>query len=219
MRTKTLLLTAALAAAGIATSKAQVYSVNAVGYINTTLSPKFNLVANQLDNKNGNIIKDVFKNITPTLPNALTIYKFVNGAYKLAKYDDLALDFLGDAATLSANPGEGVFVNVPGTANLTVTFVGEVPQGNLSTPLPKGFSIVSSQVPQAGDATTLGLKAVAQQGDVMYKWDKAGQKYLPSKFDDLVGDFLTPLTFDVGEAFFYSSASAKTWPRQFNVNN
>jgi hypothetical protein len=222
MRTKTLLLTAALAAAGIATSKAQVYSVNAVGYVNTALSPKFNLVSNPLDNKNGNVIKDLFKNITPSIPNGLIVYKFVNGAYKFAKYDDLALDFSGEAATLSANPGEGVFVNVPGTTTLTVTFVGEVPQGILSTPLPKGFSIVSSQVPQAGDATTLGLKAVAQQGDIMYKWDKAGQKYIPSKFDDLVGDFIPPttgaLSFDVGEAFFYSSVAAKTWPREFHVN-
>ena len=41
MRTKTLLLTAALCAAGIATSKAQVYSVNAVGYVNTALVKAF----------------------------------------------------------------------------------------------------------------------------------------------------------------------------------
>jgi len=220
MRTKTLLLTAALAAAGIATSKAQVFSVNAVGYVNTSLVPGFNLISNPLDNKNGNVIQDLFKNITPTIPNALTIYKFVNGAYKFAKYDDLAQSFSGGAETLSVDPlkGEGVFVNVPGSATLQATFVGEVPQGNLSVPLVKGFQIISSPVPQAGDATALGLKAVAQQGDTLYKWDPAAKKYIVSKFDDLVGDFGTPVTIGVGEAFFYNSAAAKNWTRTFSVN-
>ena len=46
MRTKTLLLTAALSAAGIASSMAQVYSVNAVGYVNTPLVTGFNLISN-----------------------------------------------------------------------------------------------------------------------------------------------------------------------------
>ena len=48
MRTKALLLTAALGLASVATSMAQaVYSVNVVGYINLTMKPGFNLVANQ----------------------------------------------------------------------------------------------------------------------------------------------------------------------------
>jgi hypothetical protein len=222
MRTTTLLRTAALAAAGIATSKAQVYSVNAVGYVNTALVPGFNLISNPLDNKNGNVIQDLFKNITPSIPNALTVYKFVNGSYKVAKYDDLSQAFGGGGETLAVNPllGEGVFVSVPASAgNLTVTFVGEVPQGNLSVPLVKGFQIISSPVPQAGDATSLGLKAIAQQGDTIYKWDTTTKKYVVSKYDDLVGDFGTPVTFGVGEAFFFNSASAKAWTRTFNVNN
>jgi len=220
MRTKTLLLTAALAAAGIATSKAQVFSVNAVGYVNTSLVPGFNLISNPLDNKNGNVIQDLFKNITPTIPNALTVYKFVNGAYKFAKYDDLAQAFGGGAETLSVDPlkGEGVFVSVPGSATLQVTFVGEVPQGTLAVPIVKGFQILSSPVPQAGTATDFKLKDVAQQGDTLYKWDPAAKKYIISKFDDLVGDFGTAVTIGVGEAFFYNSAAAKTWTRTFNVN-
>jgi len=221
MRTKTLLLTAALAAAGIATSKAQVYSVNAVGYVNTSLVPGFNLVSNPLDNKSGNVIKDLFKNITPTIPNALTVFKFENGAYTTAQYDDIALDYLGTAATKTVDPlkGEGVFVKVPGTATLTVTFVGEVPQGNaLTTHIPAGFSIISSQVPQAGTATDLKLTAVAQQGDTLYKWDNTKQAYVTTKYDDLVGDFDKTVNIGVGEAFFYNSKTAKDWTRTFQVS-
>jgi len=221
MRTKTLLLTAALAAAGIATSKAQVYSVNAVGYVNTPLVPGFNLISNPLDNKTGNTIQDLFKNITPTIPNALTVYKFVNGAYKFAKYDDLTQTFSGGAETLSVNPlvGEGVFVSVPPSAgNLTVTFVGEVPQGNLTVPIVKGFQIISSPVPQAGNTTTLGLKTVSQQGDILYKWDPTAKKYTISKYDDLVGDYDPIVNLGVGEAFFFNAATAKSWTRQFSVS-
>jgi len=218
MRTKTLLLTAALAAAGIASSKAQVYSVNAVGYVNTTLVPKFNLVSNPLDNKAGNKIGDLFKNITPSIPNALTVYKLKSTGYVTAVYDDLDQAF-GPAAAAAEplNPGEGVFVRNPGTANLTVTFVGEVPQGNLSNPLPQGFSIRASQVPQGGTAAFTGL--TGQQGDKIFLWNKTTQAYQTSVFDDIVNDWdpaLRPV--EVGEAFFIFKKAAGTWNRTFNVN-
>lgn len=51
MRTKTLLLTAVVAAAGLASSMAQVYSVNVVGYVSTPLVAGQNaLVSNPLNN-------------------------------------------------------------------------------------------------------------------------------------------------------------------------
>src|SRR5687768_8351279 len=50
MRTKTLLLTAALAAAGLTSSMAQVFSVNAVGFVNVTVpASSFALLANPLN--------------------------------------------------------------------------------------------------------------------------------------------------------------------------
>jgi len=229
MRTKTLLLTAALAAAGIATSKAQVYSVNAVGYVNTSLTPGFNLISNPLDNKNGNVIKDLFKNVTPTLPNNFKVFKLVGSSFApgTATYDDVALDFIGPGATLSLDPlkGEGAFVQVPGAATLTVTFVGEVPQGTLSVPLPTGFSIIGSPVPQAGTtaATGIDLDKVGVQGDAIYKYDPPTKKYVTARYDDIVGAFAqangNPVTIGVGEAFYYqNSKAAKTWTRTFSVN-
>ena len=46
MRTKTLILTAFVGALGIAGASAQVYSVNAVGYVNKSLPKGFSIVAN-----------------------------------------------------------------------------------------------------------------------------------------------------------------------------
>src|SRR6185295_14677723 len=126
MRTKTLLLTAALCAAGIATSKAQVYSVNAVGYVNTSLLKGYNLIANPLDNKatDGNKIKNLFA----SLPGGSQIFKFNGTKFDLAEVDLLSGEITGDAKDFTVVPGEGVFVFLPpdAPANSTITFVGEV---------------------------------------------------------------------------------------------
>jgi hypothetical protein len=195
-----------------------VYSVNAVGYVNTTLVPGFSLVSNPLDNKNGNKISDLFKNTGPSIPNGLTIYEFKNGNFATAQYDDIEGNFLGSAAADSLAPGNGVFVRNPSQTTLTVTFVGEVPQGTLSNPIPAGFSIKASQVPQAGKVTDLGLPNGAN-GDKIFKWNKAQQKYETSQFDDIENNWLpAPPTIDVGEAFFIFSKNGATWNRQFSVN-
>jgi len=222
MRTKTLLLTAALSAAGVATSMAQVFSVNAVGYVNVTLAPKFNLVANPLRASN-NTIAELFKNIEGGVPNGLQVYKF-NGAagFKTATFDDLDNAFgPADAAAQTVLPGEGVFVNNPTTGNLKLTFVGEVEQGNLVNQLPVGLSIKSSMVPQDGplfadpSAGGLGFKGVA--GDQVFQFNTATQSYTTSTFDDLDNKFDKDITLKAGEAFFLRKETAGTWTRQFTV--
>lgn len=157
MRTKTLLLTAALSAAGVATSMAQVFSVNAVGYVTKTIPASgFALIANPLIAAN-NSIGALF---SPAAAGT-QVFKFdsATGQFVTATFDDLDGAFLPKAAAdLTVVPGEGVFVRNPTAAAITVTFVGEVPQGDLKNPLPKGLSIRSSQVPQAGTAAELGIK-------------------------------------------------------------
>jgi len=230
MRTKTLLLTAALSAAGVATSMAQVYSVNAVGYVNTTLQPGFNLISNPLDAGAGNnTIAKLFADVK--VPGA-QIFKFNNAtkAYASWTYDDIDNAFAGstDPNTVTLQPGEGVFVRLPGTSPLTVTFIGDVPQGtganSLKTPIEPGLNMLSSQVPQAGAADTdLGLPTPTA-GDQFFKYDSANQKYNSATFDDIDNAWTTPLSdaklkLNVGDAFFYSNrGGAKTWTREFSVN-
>jgi hypothetical protein len=224
MRTKTLLLTAALSAAGIATSMAQVYSVNAVGYVNTTLLPGFNLISNPLDNKTGNSVANLFNTGMTTVPGGLVVYVYnaVNDTFIVSVNDDLGGGFQPPAnAATEVRPGDGMFVNLPGTANATVTFVGEVPQSTggtpLSNPLPTGFSIKSSQVPQAGTVTALGYTGAP--GDVIYKWDAVADRYVSYVFDDLGGGWQpSEPTLAVGEAFFLFKSTAGTWNRTFSVN-
>jgi hypothetical protein len=216
MRTKTLLLTAALSAAGVATSMAQgaVYSVNAVGYVNTSLVAGYNLISNPLDNKsaNGNSIANLFAGV----PDGTQVFKFENGAFVSTAFDEIVGGWdPADVAAKTVLPGDGVFVRVNGPT--TITFVGEVPQGNLVNPLPAGLSIKSSMVPQAGTAADLGLQGA--DGDQLYQWVPANQAYATSTFDSIVGGWDPALgQLKVGEAFFLRKAAAGTWNRTFSVN-
>jgi len=109
---------------------------------------------------------------------------------------------------------EGVFVLAP--SPFTVTFVGEVPQGSLKNPIPAGFSIKSSQVPQAGTAADLGF--VGNPNDTLYQFNTNTQTYDVSTFDefDLVWYPNDPV-MNVGEAFFSKKTASADWVRNFTV--
>jgi hypothetical protein len=215
MRTKLILTTAALGVASSLGAMAQVYSVNAVGYINVTVQPgKLGLVANQL-NTGGNTVAEVI----PTAPDGTILYKYSQaGGFAI-----IAREFgeWGTGGAQTVKPGEGFFVSNNGTTPLTLTFVGEVPQGSpLTTPLATGLNLVSSQVPQAGKLVAdLGFPAA--DGDIVYQWDAAGSGAgaykAPNGYE--FGSFsLGDPDVAVGEAFFVSKAAAGNWSRNFSVN-
>jgi hypothetical protein len=238
MRTKALLLAAAFAAAGVATSMAQVYSVNAVGYVNKTLTPGFNLISNPLIAAD-NTIQSLFNNFQGGVREGTTVYKFVGTGFQTAGFDEIG-GWGGNGATATLVPGEGAFVFIPNplpgeSANKVLTFVGEVPQNQTSTPLPRGFSMKSSVVPQAlapdqaknTDGSSAAIPAV--DGDTIYRWIPASKGYksfLYTQFDpgtpgtwESNGVIGLPV-MDVGEAFYYFRlGAATTWNRTFSVNN
>jgi hypothetical protein len=212
MRTKTLIVQSALSAAGVATSMAQVFSVNAVGYVNLAVPPGFSLIANQL-----NAPTNTLAALLPTVAAGTTIYKFNGTTYDISTFDDLDNAWAPNGNT-TLNPGEGAFIRNPTAAAITLTFVGEVPTGALSNPLPAGFSIRSSQVPQAGKLSTdLAYKAAA--ADTVYQFNNATGAYVINTFDDLDNAWApAEPTLKVGEAFFIKKTAAGTWDRTFNVN-
>jgi len=208
MRTKTLLLTAALMAAGVASSMAQVYSVNAVGYVNLSIPKGFSMVANQFTQPSYTLGA-----LIPNPPPSTVVYKYTPAGYLIYTFDDIDLVWYPDAnGTIPL--GSGVFVLAPSQFNLT--FVGEVPQGTLTTPTPHGFSIVASQVPQAGTVGTLGLQG--EPADVIYKYTASG--YLIYTFDDIdLVWYPAEPNINVGEAFFLlKNGPAVSWTRNFTVN-
>jgi len=214
MRTKTLLFTAVLGAAGILTSMAQtnVYSVNVVGYVNVTVAPStYQMIANPLQATNNTLGA-----LIPVAPDGTQAYRWTGTTYTVYTYDELVPGWLPDG-NASLAPGEGMFLRNNTTTNLTLTFVGEVLQGTLTTPLPAGYEIRSSKVPQAGRVTTdLGLPG--RDGDQVYKWDPARNTYDAFIYDELAPGWLpTEPSFGVGESFFVRKNASENWTRSFTV--
>jgi hypothetical protein len=195
------LIAATLLVAGNAA--AQVYSVNAVGYVNTALVSGFNLVANPL-NTGGNTVAEVY----PTLPDGSLLYTYgAETGFRVIQFDG---EWLPSGETVVA-PGTGHFLRVPAAG--TVTYVGEVPQGALTTPLVAGFNLVGSKVPQAGKLQTdLGYQPA--DGDLVYQYGSGG--YTVTQYD---GEWLpSEPALKVGEGIWIRKASAGNWTRNFSVN-
>jgi hypothetical protein len=222
MRTKTLLLTAALGLLGAVSSFAQVYSVNAVGYVNKSIATAgYLLVENPLNNGNNQV-----DTILPGAPDGSIISGW-DGA--LQDFRD-PLSSIGGAwfnvdfspATAVYAPGEGFFLYLAAD-NTTVTFIGDVPQGNLSNPLIAGYNLVGSQVPQSASFDVLGVSAVSSDGDLAQFWDVANQDYfqpvqfLSGQWYDTNFNPVSP-TPEVGEAFFLYRGAPGSWDRTFSVN-
>jgi hypothetical protein len=231
MRTKTLLLAAVLGVATVATSLAQVYSVNVVGYVNKTFANAgFYIVANPLK-AGGNTISEVI----PTAPDATAIFRFTSagGFADSISYVEGAGWFTptGPSTDVLA-PGEAFFIYIDPSATLpvTMTFVGEVPQGDLTNPvsIPAGkFALIASQVPIKAGLGEAIMGFPAADADTVYFFDGATQGYKEAySYVDGAGWYQgaaqSDPSPDVGEGFFlYADTSApatRTWTRTFNVN-
>lgn len=223
MRTKALLVTAALSAVGIATVMADpVYSVNVVGFINVTVpAGGYALVANQLNGTN-----NLLRTIIPTYADGGQLLTWNPALQTFVQFFYDATDGWLDGTLAQANPdvspGKGFFLLNPlGTAQ-TVTFVGEVPQGTaLSTPIGVNYSLVGSIPPLAGTATSLTLPAVG--GNQLLKWDVIRQTYIQYFYDETDGWLDGTLAqvdppLAVGEGFFVlNTGAAATWTQNFSV--
>jgi len=216
MKTKTLLLTTLLALAGSASLLAQsnVYSLNVVGYVNVpVLANKFQLISNPLKNGANNLNTILATNV----PDGTLIYKFVGGGFPGSS---VFIEGFGWDPDATLNPGEGAFVNCPNNTNLT--FVGEVVTGS-TNPIPAGFSLKGSVVPQSTNLTA--LKFPAGDGDLIYKFNASSQAYLPStSFIDGFGwdgvEGTNGPSISVGESVFVfrqPSNGSTNWVRNFVI--
>ncbi len=209
MRTKTLLLTAALSAAGVLSSMAVVTSVNVVGYINVSVPVGFSFIANQLV-----AASDTVANLIPAPADGTVLYTWGPAGFAANPYN-LFGDNTWDDATVKLSVGSGGLIFNASPAPFTITFVGEVKQGSLSTAIEPGFQFVSSQVPQEGSLSALNFTPTS--GDVVYQWGPNG--FEASSFDlfgDKTWDPSEP-TLKVGQSVLLNSATGVNWDRNFVV--
>jgi hypothetical protein len=228
MRTKTTLLTAALVAAGAATSMAQVYSLNVVGYINVSLTNGFQLVSCPLQASPDNTLNTLFGN-PPSLPAGSAVYKFsgASGSYSAIEIVSSRTGAWSLGGTNTLNPGEGAFLkyNAPagGPYSTNVTFVGQVEQASggvpLSNPLYNGYQILGSQVPVTGGIqSNLGYSPAP--GDIYYAFDAVNQTYAGQIYTFSARTLAwTPNepTNAPGQGFFLKTSNTSPWTNNFIV--
>jgi hypothetical protein len=205
MRTKTLILTAALSIAAAATSMAQaVYSVNVVGYINLNIPTGLNLIANQLNASPANRVDVLFG--TPV--GALSINKFnkVTGNYDNASFDPDGGWINGE---MLLAPGQGAFVDNPGLP-ITVTFVGEV-QKTSTLNITPALDIYSSVLPINGNLTAMSFPTPVAPITV-FRFDRLTGNYIPFGFDPDGGWSPSEPTLGVGEAVFMDNTAPAALP-------
>jgi hypothetical protein len=193
---------------------AQVYSQNAVGYVNTVVYPGFNLIANplvQTDTQLGTLI--------PTAPDSTSFYSFdpVNGFTIRQFVDGLGWD--PDGSPTIPN-GNGFFLQSVSATPFTITFVGDVAQGTLTIPIVNGFNLIASKVPQAGTLTALGFPGEDSDSAYVYGNGPGGETgYSINQFVDGLGWDPEEPVLGVGKAMWLnSSGTHASWVRTFSVN-
>jgi hypothetical protein len=187
MRTKTMLLSALLGGLGSVSVMAQtnVYSLNAVGYINITVTPGFNIITCPLITSPDNTIGTILTNgngtagtyVGPYTGDFVYFYNNSSGQYSV----DNAVQVGGRGGTANTNgwaaggtnvlsPGVACWLESAATTNIIVTLVGTVPTGPITNVLAKGFSLVGSAVPMSGDLCSNSISSLTNYnvGDSVY---------------------------------------------------
>ncbi len=213
MKAKSLLIAGAALAASLMTSKAQVYSQNIVGYINVPLNAGYNLVANQLDLDGTGTNNTIQTVLSTNLPNKTLVYAWNGAGFSSAQYASSSGTWSGvtAAVTNAMQPGEGFFIKVPVSTNLTL--VGNVITGTNSYPILAGYNIVAPSAPVAGTIdTTNGFTPSIK--DTISVWNGSGfNTYQYSSTGWSPSDPQIP----VGAAVFLNSRVNTNWTQVLNV--
>jgi hypothetical protein len=186
----------------------QVESANLIGYASVTLPPGFTMLANPLEAAN-NTVAELFQG----WPDGTTLNKFDTRFFRLTENAIKSGKWINPAEKLL--PGEGAIFFNPTSDYRPLSFVGEVMQGNLSVPIPSGFSIRSSLLPQPGNLQDLGFPIA--EGDVIHLFDRDRQKYVLHPYE--AGKWTEgPPIVSVGESFWVAKTQAGNWVRSFWAN-
>jgi hypothetical protein len=214
-------------------AQTNVYSINAVGYINLTVPVGYSIVACQLLTGT-NTIANLFNNSptgpTPGLWNGSKVLKY-NKATGHYDQNDIASSSYSSGwiggGTITVNPGEAIWFDNGTGSSKTVTFVGTVPQGTNTVAISTGYQMISSPVPFSGDlVTNMGFTNYANASKVL-TFDNPGDQHYTTYLVDLSSgtqgymnqwDSPDPV-LAVGQGFWYSSGNGPTpWVQVFSIN-
>jgi hypothetical protein len=219
MKAKSLLLAGAVTIASAVGAMAQgtVFSVNAVGFVNTIVPAGKQLIISNPLSAADNTVDAVLANV----PDQTQLFKW-NPTNQVFEANTYFTGFGWLTKTMSVVPGEAFYLRNAAPTNLTITFVGNVPQGSLTNSLVAGFNLVSSQVPQAGGLSgDLGMPT--SNLDQVFTFD--GISFTTYTYFEGFGwlkqgeSTPTDPQIPVGTGCFVRKSAAVAWTRNFSVNN
>jgi hypothetical protein len=179
-----------------------VSSANVLGYATTLLPPGFSMIANPF-NAPSNAVCELFKE----LPDGTKLNKFDTRFFQLTENTFRDGKWSRPSETLS--PGEGAILFNPTSDYKYLSFVGDVIQGQISIPVPAGFSVRSSPFPRGGSVhADLGFPIA--DGDVVHLFDRDQQKYVLYPYDPQTWASTPPLV-GVAESFWIAKSSPENW--------
>jgi hypothetical protein len=178
-------------------------SANVIGYCSVTLPPGFSMIAHPFENSQ--TVSEIFKD----WPDGTTFNRFDTRLFRLVENGVKSGKWAVPDERLL--PGEGAIFFNPSSDYKSTSFVGEVLQGHLSIPVPAGFSIRSSLVPQPGNLDD-DLHFPVAEGDVIHLFDREQQKYMLHPFEN--GKWVAgPPILSVGESFWVAKTQPGNWIR------
>ena len=156
MRTKTLLIAAAALAVGVASSLAQTYSQNVVGYVNIAVTNHgYTLICTPVDSDGTGTNNTVGGVLSTNLPYNSIVEVWNGSAFSLNTYSSKTKSW-GTASQL-INPGLGYFIYNPSNFVVNLTVAGTVLQGPLTNKVigtTGQYSLLGYMVPISGGVTT-----------------------------------------------------------------
>jgi hypothetical protein len=231
MKTKHFFLAVALTLAGFAVSPPPARAV--VGYVNAPLTNGYNFLANPLNVPPDNLISNVLSSV-PLGTIALS-WNVTNQVFEPVGVFDrliegqpgvwLTLDY-SDYSAAHFPPGLGFVLYVP--QQWTNTFVGEVMQGALTTPVPGNnkLALLASKIPVPGELSSVLLFPSIDGGDAFtfvvasQAYSVASTYYADSScwYDPGGGVSTNGPNINVAQCFFTRHPGPDTnWVRNFTV--
>ncbi|HET7624634.1 MAG TPA: hypothetical protein VFM25_05155 [Verrucomicrobiae bacterium] len=184
-------------------------SLSIIGYASMTLPPGFSMIANQFDAPS-NSVGELFKD----WPDGTTLSRFDMRLFRLTENKVVGGKWTNPTEQLQ--PGDGAIFFNSTSDYKALTFVGEVIQGGTSIPIPAGFSVRSSLVPQSGSLLE-DLSFPISNGDVIHLYDRDRQAYVTYPYED--GKWKSgPPMVSVGESFWVAKTVPENWSRDISVS-
>jgi hypothetical protein len=187
----------------------EVCSRNVIGYVSFVLPPGFSMIANPLDGPSKRV-SDLFKG----WPDGTRLSKYDTREFCLE--ENVVKNGKWTNSSEKLMPGEGAIFFNPTSDYKSHSFVGEVLQGNLSVPIPPGFSIRSSLLPYQGSLDELNFPIA--DGDVIHLFDRDRQQYALHPYENGKWTSGAPM-MGLGESFWVAKAKPGNWVRKLSIEN